>query len=83
MDRLKIDRSLLQALSENDQRCAIVGAMFKMAHALELQVVAVETADQRALLHSLGCREMQGYLFSRPLNGEQFLNDLRGLTASA
>ncbi|MFC6487270.1 EAL domain-containing protein [Nitratireductor sp. GCM10026969] len=86
VDRLKIDRSFVQALSENDQGRAIVGAMLDMAHALELQVIAegVETAEQCKLLRSLGCREMQGYLFSRPLDGAQFLNDLQqGLKVSA
>ncbi|MCR4264721.1 bifunctional diguanylate cyclase/phosphodiesterase [Nitratireductor sp. ZSWI3] len=80
VDCLKIDRSFVQALSGSDQGRAIVGAMIEMARALKLGVVAegVETTDQRNVLRSLGCNGMQGYLFSRPLTGEQFLNNLAG-----
>jgi len=79
VDRLKIDRSFVQALSESKQGRAIVGAMLDIARALELDVVAegVETVDQCKVLRSLGCREMQGYLFSRPLEPLQFLHSLK------
>jgi diguanylate cyclase len=42
----------------------------QMAHSLELRVVAegVETEPQRDLLVSLGCDELQGYLFAKPMS---------------
>lgn len=75
VDRLKIDRSFIQAASESPEGKAIVGAMLEMARALKLDVIAegVETAEQCRLLRTLGCHFMQGYLFSRPLASAQFL----------
>lgn len=47
----------------------LVSAIVKLAHALRLKVVAegVESEEQSSRLRLLGCDEMQGYLFSRPL----------------
>ncbi|MCT7374371.1 putative bifunctional diguanylate cyclase/phosphodiesterase [Chelativorans salis] len=75
VDSLKIDRSFIQALSDNEEGRAIVGAMVEMARALKLNVVAegVETVDQRDMLSAMGCGTMQGYLFSRPLKAHQFV----------
>jgi EAL domain-containing protein (putative c-di-GMP-specific phosphodiesterase class I) len=75
VDRLKIDRSFVNALSEGTKGKAIVAAMMEMARALKLDVTAegVETTDQRETLKGLGCREMQGYLFSVPLESDQFM----------
>ena len=44
--------------------------MIKLAHALERRVVAegVETAAQRDLLVRMGCDELQGYLFAKPMS---------------
>jgi EAL domain-containing protein (putative c-di-GMP-specific phosphodiesterase class I) len=48
--------------------------MINLAHSLKLNVVAegVETAGQFGLLQSLGCDEMQGYFFSKPLPRDIF-----------
>jgi EAL domain-containing protein (putative c-di-GMP-specific phosphodiesterase class I) len=75
VDRLKIDRSFVNALSEGTKGKAIVAAMMEMARALKLDVTAegVETTDQRETLKGLGCQEMQGYLFSVPLESDQFM----------
>jgi diguanylate cyclase (GGDEF)-like protein len=75
VDRLKIDRSFVNALSEGTKGKAIVAAMMEMARALKLDVTAegVETVDQRETLRGFGCREMQGYLFSVPLESDQFM----------
>ena len=69
---LKIDRSFVQGLSTDPRDVAIVNATVTMAHGLGLTVVAegVETEEQRRVLERQGCDAVQGYLLSRPLDGE-------------
>jgi predicted signal transduction protein with EAL and GGDEF domain len=68
MDALKIDRSFVMHLGAASDDCAIVRAIAAMAAALGLEVVAegVETAEQAAEAHALGCGSAQGYYFARP-----------------
>jgi diguanylate cyclase (GGDEF)-like protein len=67
--QLKIDRSFIQDLEGSNDARAVVDAVIKLAHALELSVVAegVETEGQRDILLDLHCDELQGYLFARPM----------------
>ncbi len=67
--QLKIDRSFIIDLETNADAQSVVDGVIKLAHALELRVVAegVETDGQRAILRRLHCDEMQGYLLSPPL----------------
>jgi diguanylate cyclase (GGDEF)-like protein len=67
---LKMDMSLVQDLASSADARAIAEAVIKLAHALERRVVAegVETQDQRDLLVAMGCDELQGYLFARPMS---------------
>jgi diguanylate cyclase (GGDEF)-like protein len=67
--QLKIDQSFVQDLGTSPDALAVVDAVIKLAHALGLHVVAegVETARQRDILLTLGCDELQGYLFARPM----------------
>jgi EAL domain-containing protein (putative c-di-GMP-specific phosphodiesterase class I) len=78
--QLKIDRSFVNDLESSDDARAIVDAVVRLAHALGLRVVAegVETKAQRDVLLRLGCDELQGYLFSRPLPAESLLAWLHG-----
>ncbi len=68
-DMLKIDKSLVDGIGASAKSEAILTAVIQMAHALGHTVVAegVELAEQHAFLQQLGCDEVQGYLFSRPL----------------
>jgi diguanylate cyclase (GGDEF)-like protein/PAS domain S-box-containing protein len=88
IDSLKIDRSFVTDLPDNQDDASIVKAMITMAHALRLRVTAegVETEAQLEFLAATACNEMQGYYFSRPLSTElctQFLREQRKLPLRA
>ncbi len=72
---LKIDRSFVKDIDTSADARAIVDAVLKLAHAIGLNVVAegVETERQRDLLLDLGCDELQGYLFARPMSARALL----------
>ena len=69
IERLKIDRSFVSGIGGNANDDALVSAIVALANRLSIEVVAegVETEAQARFLTDLGCRELQGYLFSRPL----------------
>jgi len=71
---LKIDRSFVREIASNPDDEAIAGAVITMAEGLNLRVVAegVETVEQMEVLRALNCRDMQGFLFSRPAPADQF-----------
>lgn len=74
VDRLKIDRSFVQAIIDNQQDRAIVTAIIQMARSLHLHTTAegIEDEPTRRVLAELGCDCGQGYLFSRPLTALAF-----------
>ena len=67
-DTVKIDRSFISGLGANANSNVIVQGVVMIAEGLGIRTVAegVETDDQLRLLKLLGCREIQGYLLSRP-----------------
>ncbi|RZI83798.1 MAG: EAL domain-containing protein [Rubrivivax sp.] len=67
--QLKIDRSFVRDLDHSADAQAIVEAVVRLSHALGMTVVAegVETEAQRQVLSKLGCDELQGFLFARPM----------------
>ena len=69
LDQLKIDQSFVQDITTDSSDQALVGTIVAMAQSLRLSTIAegVETQEQRALLVLQGCRNFQGYLFSRPV----------------
>ena len=75
VNKLKIDRSFVNTLETDPAGPAIVKAIIELAHGLGLTTVAegVETKGQLEILQSLGCSELQGFLFSKPLPANEFI----------
>jgi len=76
IDTLKIDRSFITNVQDRrgGDNAAIVTAIMALSHSLRLDVVAegVETAQELSYLHALGCKTIQGFLFSKPLSVDEF-----------
>ncbi|WP_042349593.1 EAL domain-containing protein [Bacillus massiliigorillae] len=74
IDYLKIDRSFINNLQEDNCDNAIVKAIITMGHGLSLKIVAegVETEAQMSLLKIMKCHFVQGYYINRPLIPEDF-----------
>ena len=72
IDTLKIDRSFVSRMGENNENKEIVRTIIMLAKTLGMGVIAegVETKQQADLLRELGCQLVQGYLVSRPLDAE-------------
>jgi diguanylate cyclase (GGDEF)-like protein len=82
IDSLKTDQSFIREISETGGASTIVEAVIKMAHSLNLRVVAegVEQANELAFLREHRCDEAQGYHFSRPVPAAQLVGLLvRGI----
>jgi len=76
---LKIDRSFVIGLPDEENDCAIARAIVTMAQQLRQEIVAegVETPEQMRFLRELGCDQLQGYLFSPPVPDADFAAMLR------
>ena len=74
IDNLKIDRSFIREIPENQDSVILTHAIIAMANALGMSVTAegVEKAEQMFFLTESGCQEMQGYYFSKPLPKDEF-----------
>ena len=73
VDTIKIDRSFVSDITHDVADLAIVDSVIGLAHRLNLRTVAegAETEAQVQVLRELGCSEIQGFFFSRPLAPEQ------------
>jgi diguanylate cyclase (GGDEF)-like protein len=69
---LKIDRSFVLDLATSEEARKIAAAVVQLAQALKLKVVAegVETDAQYQILRQLGCDELQGFLFAKPMSAK-------------
>ncbi len=74
VDILKIDRTFISNLMTERKDAEITHAIASLAHALNLGLIAegVENEEQLEFLHSHGCDEAQGFLFSEPVPAEEF-----------
>jgi len=79
IDCVKIDRAFIKDTPANTDDVAIARTIVAMAQALNLSIVAegVETAEQIELLKTMGCNQIQGFFFSRPLAADDFLTFYR------
>lgn len=70
VDMVKIDRSFIEGIVDDEDSASITRALVATAHSLKMRVVAegIETDAQLAFLKDLGCDFGQGYLFSEPLS---------------
>lgn len=71
---LKIDQTFIKDMTKDGQNTEIVEVIINLAHSLKLEVIAegVEEDYQRNFLLRNGCHLMQGYYFSKPLDGTRF-----------
>ncbi|NMT63644.1 putative bifunctional diguanylate cyclase/phosphodiesterase [Marinobacter orientalis] len=74
MDSVKIDRELIRDAGQGGDADRILEGIIAMAHAIDVQVVAVgvENDEQLQFLTRAGCDYAQGFLFSRPLHPDDF-----------
>jgi diguanylate cyclase (GGDEF)-like protein len=74
-EELKIDRTFVMDVEFSADARAVVDAVVKLAHALGLKVVAegVENERQQQILVQLGCDELQGFLFAKPMTARALL----------
>jgi EAL domain-containing protein (putative c-di-GMP-specific phosphodiesterase class I) len=74
---LKIDRSFIRNATLNADDAAVTAAIVNLAKSLNLRVIAegVEDEAQLCFLRNLGCDEIQGFYFSRPLTADQLIEN--------
>jgi diguanylate cyclase (GGDEF)-like protein len=85
VDTLKLDRTFVTSMADDDTAAALVAATVSLAHSLGLQMVAegVETGEVAAELSRYGCDQAQGYFYARPMDAEAFLAWFAGLVDTA
>jgi diguanylate cyclase (GGDEF)-like protein len=68
IDRVKVDRQFVQDFTK-DKQAHIAETIINLAHKLELSTIAegVEREDQAEFLKQIGCEQVQGYLYARPM----------------
>lgn len=73
LQALKIDKSFIQEMTDSESHGKIVKSIIQMAQSLRMRTVAegVETWEQYERLKRLGCNEVQGFLFSRPVPADE------------
>ena len=79
LDKIKIDKSFVQDLMDDDDDATIVRAIIQLGKSLGMQVIAegVETAEQEAYIIAQGCHEGQGYHYSKPLPARELTHFIR------
>jgi len=83
-DKIKIDRSFLEAMETTGESAILVHSVVHLGRALGLTVTAegVETPEQQRFLQAVGCHQLQGFLFCRPVPATK-IDELLGLVEPA
>lgn len=79
IDTLKIDKSFVAKINENEKDAYIAEIIINLAHKLGIQVIAegVENIEQLKILQEETCDVLQGYFFSRAVTGEEFIEMMK------
>jgi diguanylate cyclase (GGDEF)-like protein len=79
--KLKIDGSFVRESADNKETVAIIQSIVQLAKSFRMTVTAegVETADDFTRMRDLGCHQIQGYLFGRPMNFEKASELVHGI----
>jgi diguanylate cyclase (GGDEF)-like protein len=79
LDKIKIDKSFVQDVLDDDDDATIVRAIIQLGKSLNMQVIAegVETLEQERYIIAEGCHEGQGYLYSKPLPAREVTSLLK------
>lgn len=72
IDTIKIDRSFVQGIADNSEKIAIVEAVTNLSHSLGFSVVVegVESLEELEVIDRLGCDQVQGYYYCKPIPAE-------------
>ncbi|KQS04968.1 diguanylate cyclase [Sphingomonas sp. Leaf357] len=84
-DKIKIDKSFVDRVAQDESSAAIVHAIVDLARALKMETTAegVEDREQLNELRGQGCSSIQGYWFSRPIEGDAVMDMLAGKMSAA
>ena len=74
IDTLKIDRSFIEGINENERNQLVAKSIIDLAHQMNIHVVAegIEDVSQLSVLQAQFCDTLQGYLFSKPISADAF-----------
>src|SRR3546814_1695537 len=80
-NKLKIDRSFVREAGIKKEAVLIVHAIVALASSFNMTITAegVETADELKLMRDLGCHQIQGYIYSKPMRSEEHTSELQSL----
>ncbi len=84
VDKLKIDQSFIRHLASDHEDRGVVEAIIQIARVLKLTTIAEGVEDQSVLgeLRLMGCDQVQGYLYSRPMPAAEFIEWVKGRDAA-
>lgn len=81
IDTLKIDKSFIDGICNNEKDKYIADSIINLAHKMNISVVAegVESIEQLKILQKQFCDTLQGYLFSKPLHADEFVELVKNI----
>jgi EAL domain-containing protein (putative c-di-GMP-specific phosphodiesterase class I) len=81
LDRLKVDRAFIRDIAQEDQS-VIAETIIDLGKKMNLKVIAegIEEIEQQERLIELGCDEVQGFYYAKPMPSDDFLTFLKSHT---